>query len=945
MIRTKTISKAEVSTGSITGPICLLFFLTLGFFRQGQTQDTVFYQEQNSAPADLHVQYFIDTTDTIRVEHLINNPRGFSFFSRPESQTNFGYRQDAVWMRIIFKNPGKSKAHPMRALTFEFPNLHFIDYYLIDTGGEIQREHHTGSLQPVESRGYPSHNYVFMIALPAGETRTVYLRIKAGTPLNLSLRFETISDYIRSQFMDALSKGIFIGILLLAIAYFGFLSIRLKDRGLLHLTLSGTFLLFYLISFSGIGYVYLWPGWTSFNQHLLLLSAGLTIFFVTAFTDHFFSLETTSTFWHKVLNGLRIILLVLSIASLGLSFQHTDRLIAIAIIITIATLNIPAYLLFRTGDKPSRYFFFGCIVLTLALFLFLLNDFALIVPSLFSERRLEFGIPFIIGFWTVALAWKIGLLREAKERAYRELKDSQDHLRLIIDAAELTVWDEELQKGNFTCNERFTRWTGITNTSGLNNIQAWQQIIHPDDFNQVKSSLRAHLKAETPFFETEFRLKSAGEGWLWVLVHGKVLERDLNGRAVRMAGTQMDISDLKTLEQQLLQAQKMEAVGQLAGGVAHDFNNLITIISGYSSLLLLQQNLEAAQRDKLGLIRNAAERAEALTRQLLTFSRKQVIQPVMLDLNKTIADSLKFLGRLIGEDITVRTELAVNLPFVYADPHQIEQIIMNLVVNARDAIQNKKLNQGQKIISVSTAYSSGQNLPREKKGLRGAEGYTTFSIQDNGTGMEKDILDKVFEPFFTTKAKDKGTGLGLSMVYGIVSQNKGEIQVTSEPGEGTTFTIYWPAAKIKDGKHERVPVAPELYHGTEHLLIVEDDAGVRNLGLDSLRTFGFRVDSAENGMDAIELLRQNDYHPDLVITDLIMPGMNGRDLAIELRKIRPGLKIMFTSGYSDLKLMEDISAENDTYYLQKPFALSVLAQTIRQILDSESPAASPDPKN
>jgi PAS domain S-box-containing protein len=773
-----------------------------------------------------------------------------------------------------------------------------------------------------------------MIALPAGETRTVYMRVKTGTPINLALRFESIWVYIRSQFFGALSSGVFIGILLLAIGYFGFLSIRLKDRSLLHLTFSGAFLLLYLLSYSGMGYVYLWSDWTSFNQHLMLISASLTMFFITSFTDSFLSLQTFSVFWHKVLNFVKAGLLVLALLSLIMPFQFMDKFLALTVLINIAILNIPAYIIFRTGDKPGRYFFFGGLLLTISLSLFLVNDFALLVPNIVSERSLEFGVLFVIGFWTQALAWKIGLLREDKERAFRELKDSQDHLKLIIDAAELAVWDADLQKGVFLCNERLSEWTGIGDTSTLNDIKAWQPIIHPDDFAQVKASLRAHLKAETPFFETEFRLKSTGGEWLWVLVHGKVLERDQKGIALRLAGTQMDISDLKTLEQQLLQAQKMEAIGQLAGGVAHDFNNLITIISGYSTLLLLQQNLDATQRDKLDLIRNAAERAESLTRQLLAFSRKQIIQLVLLDFNKTIAESLKFLGRLIGEDINVETVLVENLPFVYADPHQIEQILMNVVVNARDAIHSKVFNHEQKKITVSTGYLPKHSLPTDKAVNGFLNGYNYVSIADNGTGMKKEVLEKVFEPFFTTKPKDKGTGLGLSMVYGIVTQNKGDIQINSEPGTGTTFTIYWPAAGRQNGRASATSETRENYHGTEHLLIVEDDAGVRNLGLDGLQTFGYRVDTAENGVEAIALLQQQGYQPDLVITDLIMPGMNGRELAVEIRKIKSDLKIMFTSGYSDLQLMEDLSTGNGTYYLQKPYALSILAKTIRQILDS-----------
>ena len=461
----------------------------------------------------------------------------------------------------------------------------------------------------------------------------------------------------------------------------------------------------------------------------------------------------------------------------------------------------------------------------------------------------------------------------------------------------------------------------FTSKSGLPYID----LIHPDDKEGVLQEIQEKLYKKTPF-QLIYRLITSTNQIRWVWEQGRGIYNN-QGTCEAIEGFIIDISERKQLEEQLVQAQKMEAVGQLAGGIAHDFNNLLTVIRGYSELSLALLEKESPVYQKVEQINRAVERASALTQQLLAFSRKQVLKPVVLHLNKQIQETEKMLRRLIGENIRLITRLEATPDTIKADPGKVEQIILNLAINARDAMPEG----GQLTISTTNVILdddfSGFN-PELKAGK-----YLMLSVSDSGTGMDEETKNHVFDPFFTTKKNGKGTGLGLATVYGIAMQSKGHITVTSQPGAGTTFMIYFPKVADEIIASKGVEKNTTNIKGSETILVVEDKNDVREVITESLQQLGYTVFSAENGLEALKLFSKEAGNIDLLLTDVIMPELNGKELSVKLKAQKESLPVIFMSGYTDNTLGEEDELSPDTHFIQKPFTTLALAHKIRQALD------------
>lgn len=391
---------------------------------------------------------------------------------------------------------------------------------------------------------------------------------------------------------------------------------------------------------------------------------------------------------------------------------------------------------------------------------------------------------------------------------------------------------------------------------------------------------------------------------------------------------------LRKNEAQLRQAQKMETVGRLAGGVAHDFNNLLTVINGYSEVLLRRLGETDPTRREIGEIHKAGERAAALTRQLLAFSRKQVMEAKSIRLNEIVSGMCVMIRRLIGENIKLATVLDPDLRIVIADPGQIEQVVLNLAVNARDAMPSGGT------VTISTA---NVDLPAEEDRdgcILPAGRYVRLEVADTGCGMDEETKASMFEPFFTTKERGKGTGLGLASVYGIVKQSGGYIGARSAPGRGTSFSVYLPVVETPPGASEGKTAAPANSERTdrerENILLVEDEEMVREMMLEGLRKDGYPVLAAGNALDAISLLKRHSRPIDLLLTDLMMPGMNGMELARHLLSSHPAMKVLLMSGYSEEEIGKFIGEEPGAAFLQKPVTPSVISRKVREVLDAKT---------
>ncbi len=522
-------------------------------------------------------------------------------------------------------------------------------------------------------------------------------------------------------------------------------------------------------------------------------------------------------------------------------------------------------------------------------------------------------------------------LTETK-RTEERLRASQEHLDLAMWGTGLGLWSWDLQTGQFNVGSRWLEMLGYRRDDLEPRAERMHGLVHPGDRERRRKALQAHLAGSAPFYESEHRLQTKGGEWLWVLDRGMVVERDDSGRGRRVNGITLDLTDKKTLAARLNQANKMEAIGRLAGGVAHDFNNLLTAINGYSDLALNGLAEEDPIAAHLRAIKRSGDRAASLNSRLLAFSRRQILQPRVLDLNRVVRNIRKLLQPVIGEDIKVVQQLDLSLRPVKADLGQMEQVIKNLAVNARDPMRyggTLTLRTG----NVEMDSRDAAALPGFRPGS-----YVLLSVSDTGTGMDEKVKARVFEPFFTTKPKGQGTGLGLSMVYGIVKQSDGYTEIDSAPGRGTTVNVYLPpvdisAAAADIAEEDTTEAEVEVPEGTETVLLVEDEGAVRQLMRAVLRERGYDVLEAGSAEEAIELFEESPRTVDLLVTDVVLPGLNGDELVRSLRQRMGKLRALLISGYPRGSIGMQHKLPPDPHFLQQPFSPSVLCRRVRELLD------------
>jgi two-component system cell cycle sensor histidine kinase/response regulator CckA len=517
-----------------------------------------------------------------------------------------------------------------------------------------------------------------------------------------------------------------------------------------------------------------------------------------------------------------------------------------------------------------------------------------------------------------------GLERVVEERT-QALQQQRAFLRQVVDLNPSFIFAKDRQ-GRFTLvNRAVAEAYGTTVDALLGKTDA--------DFNPNPEEVEAFRRDDEEVFVsgedkiTEEPITDAAGQRRWLYTVKRALV-GAEGVADQILGVATDITERKKAEDQLRQAQKMEAVGQLAGGVAHDFNNLLGVIIGYADLLQKDIGPQHPGMRRLEQIHKASGRAIALTRQLLAFSRKQVLQPRVLDLNAVVGEVEKMLARLIGEDIQISTVLAPQLGRVKADPGQVEQVIVNLAVNARDAMPG-----GGKLIIETGNVELDDNYLRHHAGARPGP-HVVLAVSDTGHGMDAETLARIFEPFFTTKEQGKGTGLGLSTVYGIVKQSGGYVMVYSEPGRGTTFRVYLPRVEeaAEDVTDAPAPSEPPPAMG-ETILLAEDAEALRSMIREILEEGGYTVVEGGNAEEALAAARAHQGPIHLMLSDVVMPRMGGRDLATEVEAIRPGLRVLYMSGYTDEAIVHHGVLDAGTHFLPKPFTADGLLRKIRSVLD------------
>jgi PAS domain S-box-containing protein len=549
-----------------------------------------------------------------------------------------------------------------------------------------------------------------------------------------------------------------------------------------------------------------------------------------------------------------------------------------------------------------------------------------------SNRRLLLviaGLSLALGL-TLWLAWSVRAARDAERRARRAESEVLGRYEVASRAATDAIWEVDFARRRVKWSEAVETLLGAPVPDLETDLRWCEERVHPEDRDRLRARVGDHFGQGDDKVEDEFRFLRADGSYAQVIARGYAVP-DAAGRPQRMIGALVDVTRRRQLEEELLQAHKMEAVGRLAGGVAHDFNNLLTAIIGCTELAARRASDDERQARYLREIRAAADRAAVLTTQLLAFSRRQVLHPEVLSLNVVVAEMETLLRRLIGEDVDLVIRLASDVGFVRVDRGQIGQVLMNLCLNGRDAMpRGGRL----RIDTFDAEWRDGD--PAHPAELRPGA-YAVLSVGDGGSGMDRETLRHLFEPFFTTKALGKGTGLGLSSSYGIIRQSGGHIAVESEEGRGTTFRVYLP----------RVPPPPEtaappssglplaLPDGAETILLAEDDESVRILAAEVLRDHGFTVHEARSGLEALRICRELAGAMHLLLTDVVMPDLDGRELAARVRSARPETKVLFMSGYAGGAILEDLRREGEAF-LAKPFTSEAILRCVRDALGAST---------
>jgi two-component system, cell cycle sensor histidine kinase and response regulator CckA len=575
--------------------------------------------------------------------------------------------------------------------------------------------------------------------------------------------------------------------------------------------------------------------------------------------------------------------------------------------------------------RASPNSLFSRVVTTLGIFLLIIGTIVYTV----AFRGLQL-VEMILS-WSVSAAaiyWFLGrmnkIAKAETELRLAAIKESETRFQAIIENAADAVSILDFDGVRRYVSPAVTRILGF-HQRDLEG-KSYFELLHPDDVELARLLLNEVAEHPGNVGSEEVRVRHLDGSWRTMNLTAKNLRlvRGIEGVVV----SNRDITHQKALETELRQAQRMETVGQLAGGVAHDFNNLLTAINGRTEFLAESTNLDASQREDVEEIRLAAGRAASLTRQLLAFSRKQVLTPRVIDLNTVIANMEAMLRRLIGEDILVQIALHQGLGHITADSGQVEQVLLNLCLNARDAMPDG----GVLKIETSDVCTPSSGVPApEPKSTDGV----MLSVSDTGEGMDDYIKEHIFEPFFTTKPEGKGTGLGLSTVYGIVQQSGATIVVDTALGRGTSFRICFPRT---DAALSIVQTAPVRQEGSERLLLVEDDRSVRELAERIFKNRGYKVTVTGEGKEALRAFAAAPYDIDLIVTDLIMPGMSGRELVQAIHQIRPDLKALYISGYTEDEIIRRGLHDPSVAFLQKPFTADELGDRVRSLLDARPPS-------
>jgi len=945
-------------------------FITLGLLVRVQAQGpVVLSDEQDEYPLGLHLEILEDPTRQLTIEEVASSEFDRQFVPNQAPELNLGLVDSVYWVRFQVDNQTSQTGEWWLEIANQDIDNVSIYYPHPDGRPGFAMKQTVNTLPTLETRHY---HPVFKIPVPLQSKETIYLRTESQR-MNLPMTLWSGAGFIVENQKDFMILGVYWGILFIMVGYNFFLFLSLQDKGYLYYVLFMLNLLLADILRRYLPPQVQWSNQVWLNATTILLPvAALAFIFLLQFAATFLMIKAYAPQLHRILIGLQIGLGVMLLLWLG---TGTILFLVIwlgLILLSVVAVFITGLTVWRRGYRPARYFVLGLGMFLGAVFV---SVWAVLgfLPTIYVQHLVQIGITLMALLMSLALADRINIIKQEREQAEVETHQRNRQLTLlnrVIAATTAAVEPETVLEA--ACRELAQAFNLTHAIAVLANEDNSEVTVVADYHAEDQPSLLGHsLPIEgNPFLEhiaahkeplavedaqhdprttsihQLFHVPNTVSLLLFPLIveekaiggislssnkprHFSADELNLvQSVAEQVAGALTRIrlvEERQRLEAQYYQSQKMDAIGSLAGGIAHDFNNLLVPIIGYVELAMVKLTANHELYPNLEHVYKAAERAAALTQQILAFSRKQVLDIKPVNLNDIVANFDRMLGRLIGEDIDLQTSLEPSLHLVKVDRSQIEQILMNLAVNARDAMSN-----GGKLI-----IETGNVLLDEKYAESYAEvvpgPYVMIAVSDSGCGMDEETKRRIFEPFYTTKDQGKGTGLGLSTVHGIVKQHGGHIWVYSEPEMGTTFKIYFPQVEEPVQSEPSIPERASQV-GTETVLIVEDEEGVRNLVSGTLESYGYQVLKAENPEEGLQIATTYAATIDLLLTDVIMPGMNGRELYQQVSTIRPQIKVLYMSGYTDSMIVRDGVLEEGTNYLQKPFTIQGLTQKVRMVL-------------
>jgi PAS domain S-box-containing protein len=876
---------------------------------------------------------------------------------------SLGFTADCVWVRVALRNA--SPEARIWALAWPYPLVEHLDLFLPLGGG--WREARGGLAAPAGDRGFQHRGVLHATRLWMGaeETSTVLVRVRTRASVLLGLEAWSPAALERYERRTLLVLGLNLGgLLVLALLnFYSFLALRHRS----YLWFCAVLASFagYQLAETGIAAAWLWPGAHGWTMVAPALLASLSIATGVAFSRAFLGIRRLAPRLDEA--GM---LLAFAAPAAGLagfaSLRFANVAVAAAGAASFLLTAVWAATALRAGNRTARFFLAAVAIFSVAGLAFVLTVLGAIPPSVVTMNGLHIGLLLAGVVFTFALADRIQLLdrrrrdeleaevaertltlretvnalrREASERQRAELarRESEERFRLAFETSPDAILLHRLDDGRIDAvNEGFTAVTRWAAADARGRSLAELELLGAGDRERLLGALESGGQAR----DLEVQLRRRDGAVRTGLVSSNVLVVDgvpMVQSVVRdVTEPRRAEAERSRLEAELRGAQKMEAVGRLAGGVAHDFNNLLTVVTTNVALALLDTPAGDPRRALLAEIDEAAQRAASLTRQLLAFGRRQILDPRPIALAGLVRDMQRMLSRILGEDVTLTLDLDPELPAVLADAAQVEQVLVNLVVNARDAMpRGGRITVSTRVAEVGAAAPGPALAPGR---------YAVLSVQDTGAGMDAETLGHVFEPFFTTKAEGRGTGLGLSTVYGIARQHGGTVDVESRPGSGSTFRVWLPvaAAATPAPALPEVPPAP-LLRGTERVLLAEDEPGVREATRALLARLGYEVHAVAGGAEAIEACERLGGAA-LLVTDVGMPRMNGRELAGVLQARWPGLKVLYLSGYPSDALQSEEIVGRGLHFLAKPWSPEALARKVREILDGR-PAAGGVPRS